>query len=78
MVFYKLDDFDTDSQWIETLSWSPRVFLFHNFVSEIQCEHILQLKQIVQISKKEEIYEEFLDLESLHDVVVLEFTGNEA
>jgi len=27
--------------WIETLSWSPRAFLHHNFLSEYETKHII-------------------------------------
>lgn len=29
--------------WIETVSWSPRVFVFHNFISHEDCDHIVRL-----------------------------------
>nr|XP_023892476.1 probable prolyl 4-hydroxylase 3 [Quercus suber]XP_023892477.1 probable prolyl 4-hydroxylase 3 [Quercus suber] len=30
-------------QWTETLSWEPRVFIYHNFLSKEECEHIISL-----------------------------------
>jgi len=30
---------------IEVLSWSPRVFVFHNFLSEEECDHIITLSK---------------------------------
>lgn len=27
--------------WIETLSWSPRAFLYHNFLTPEECDHII-------------------------------------
>jgi hypothetical protein len=29
--------------WIETLSWSPRSFLYHNFLSDEETKHIMSL-----------------------------------
>ncbi len=29
--------------WVETLSWEPRVFLYHNFLTLQECEHIISL-----------------------------------
>mmetsp|Transcript_21409 Transcript_21409/g.53924 ORF Transcript_21409/g.53924 Transcript_21409/m.53924 type:complete len:346 (+) Transcript_21409:422-1459(+) len=29
--------------WIETVSWEPRAFVFHNFLSEEECDHIVEL-----------------------------------
>ncbi|GFR42774.1 hypothetical protein Agub_g3735 [Astrephomene gubernaculifera] len=26
--------------WVETVSWSPRVFVYHNFLSSAECRHI--------------------------------------
>ncbi|PNW83828.1 hypothetical protein CHLRE_04g217931v5 [Chlamydomonas reinhardtii] len=26
--------------WIETVSWNPRVFIYHNFLSDAECRHI--------------------------------------
>ncbi|CAK0751576.1 hypothetical protein CVIRNUC_002078 [Coccomyxa viridis] len=28
--------------WVELLSWKPRAFLYHNFVSPAECQHIIQ------------------------------------
>uniref|UniRef100_A0A7N2KSV2 Prolyl 4-hydroxylase 3 n=1 Tax=Quercus lobata TaxID=97700 RepID=A0A7N2KSV2_QUELO len=30
-------------KWTETLSWEPRVFIYHNFLSKEECEHIISL-----------------------------------
>eukprot|EP01026_Neomeris_dumetosa_P020946 TRINITY_DN1848_c1_g1_i2.p1 TRINITY_DN1848_c1_g1~~TRINITY_DN1848_c1_g1_i2.p1 ORF type:complete len:115 (-),score=5.46 TRINITY_DN1848_c1_g1_i2:55-399(-) len=30
-------------QWIETMSWSPRAFVYHNFLSEEECNHVIKL-----------------------------------
>eukprot|EP00242_Pyramimonas_sp_CCMP2087_P015611 CAMPEP_0198201620 /NCGR_PEP_ID=MMETSP1445-20131203/4555_1 /TAXON_ID=36898 /ORGANISM="Pyramimonas sp., Strain CCMP2087" /LENGTH=348 /DNA_ID=CAMNT_0043872109 /DNA_START=203 /DNA_END=1249 /DNA_ORIENTATION=- len=29
--------------WVEQLSWRPRAFLFHKFMSEEECDHIVEL-----------------------------------
>ncbi|GLT91953.1 hypothetical protein SLE2022_098140 [Rubroshorea leprosula] len=30
-------------QWIELLSWEPRAFLYHNFLSKEECEYLISL-----------------------------------
>ncbi|XP_012829596.1 PREDICTED: probable prolyl 4-hydroxylase 3 isoform X2 [Erythranthe guttata] len=30
-------------QWTEVLSWEPRAFLYHNFLSKEECEHLINL-----------------------------------
>ncbi|KAL3840175.1 hypothetical protein ACJIZ3_024766 [Penstemon smallii] len=30
-------------QWTEILSWEPRAFLYHNFLSKEECEHLINL-----------------------------------
>jgi len=34
---------DPNEPWIETMSWNPRVFLYHNFLSQQECEDIIKL-----------------------------------
>jgi len=34
---------DPTEPWIETLSWSPRVFLYHNFLTPEECDEIISL-----------------------------------
>jgi len=29
--------------WIETLSWEPRAFVYHNFLSAAECDHLISL-----------------------------------
>ncbi|CAD7698175.1 unnamed protein product [Ostreobium quekettii] len=29
--------------WIETLSWRPRAFLYHSFLSDAECDHLIKL-----------------------------------
>lgn len=30
-------------KWIEVLSWEPRAFVYHNFLSDEECEHLINL-----------------------------------
>ncbi|KAL8059299.1 hypothetical protein ABFX02_03G076800 [Erythranthe guttata] len=30
-------------QWMEVLSWEPRAFLYHHFLSKEECEHLINL-----------------------------------
>ncbi|KAG8377989.1 hypothetical protein BUALT_Bualt08G0091100 [Buddleja alternifolia] len=30
-------------QWTEILSWQPRAFLYHNFLSKDECEYLINL-----------------------------------
>lgn len=30
-------------RWVETLSWRPRAFLFHNFLSQAEADHVVAL-----------------------------------
>ncbi|XAR61608.1 Procollagen-proline dioxygenase [Bertholletia excelsa] len=30
-------------QWTEILSWEPRAFIYHNFLSKEECEHLINL-----------------------------------
>ncbi|GMI78564.1 hypothetical protein like AT1G20270 [Hibiscus trionum] len=32
-------------QWTEVISWEPRAFLFHNFLSKEECEYLIKLAQ---------------------------------
>lgn len=40
----------SENQWTEILSWEPRAFLYHNFLSKLECEYLInrakpQMKQ---------------------------------
>eukprot|EP01128_Nolandella_sp_AFSM9_P000701 TRINITY_DN10835_c0_g1_i1.p1 TRINITY_DN10835_c0_g1~~TRINITY_DN10835_c0_g1_i1.p1 ORF type:complete len:289 (+),score=71.10 TRINITY_DN10835_c0_g1_i1:64-867(+) len=38
------EDFDPEtSPWIETIGWNPRVFLYHNILSQDECQHIIDM-----------------------------------
>ncbi|KAI4386835.1 hypothetical protein MLD38_004733 [Melastoma candidum] len=30
-------------EWVELLSWEPRAFVYHNFLSEEECQHLINL-----------------------------------
>ncbi|GAB4828381.1 Probable prolyl 4-hydroxylase 3 [Ancistrocladus abbreviatus] len=32
-------------QWIEILSWEPRAFIYHNFLSKEECEYLIDLSK---------------------------------
>lgn len=32
-----------DDEWVEVLSWKPRVFLYHNFLTVEDAEHVIEL-----------------------------------
>jgi len=34
---------EENREWIETISWTPRVFLYHNILTEEECEHIITM-----------------------------------
>ena len=29
--------------WVETVSWYPRAFVYHNFMTAEECEHLINL-----------------------------------
>lgn len=35
----------TGDRWIEQLSWEPRAYLFHAFLSDAECDHIISLSR---------------------------------
>ncbi|KAL2940319.1 putative prolyl 4-hydroxylase 3 [Bienertia sinuspersici] len=34
---------ERDDQWVEFLSWEPRAFVYHNFLSKDECEYLITL-----------------------------------
>ncbi|XP_057435101.1 probable prolyl 4-hydroxylase 3 [Lotus japonicus] len=34
---------ENQEQWTEILSWEPRAFIFHNFLSKVECEYMINL-----------------------------------
>ncbi|KAL7090589.1 hypothetical protein ABFS83_12G047300 [Erythranthe nasuta] len=41
------DDGDEESkdQWLEVISWEPRAFVFHNFLSKEECEYLISIAE---------------------------------
>jgi len=39
-------------RWIEQISWKPRVFLFHNFITKEEADHIIEMS-IPKITRSE-------------------------
>ncbi|KAK6118926.1 hypothetical protein DH2020_047334 [Rehmannia glutinosa] len=39
----KEKDWGKREQWTEILSWEPRAFIYHNFLSKEECEHLINL-----------------------------------
>ncbi|KAL3641030.1 putative prolyl 4-hydroxylase 3 [Castilleja foliolosa] len=36
-------DIESDDQWTEIVSWEPRVFIYHNFLSKEECEYLINV-----------------------------------
>nr|GEV58293.1 probable prolyl 4-hydroxylase 10 [Tanacetum cinerariifolium] len=34
---------DRGDQWVEVISWEPRAVVYHNFLSQDECEHLINL-----------------------------------
>ncbi|KAL8198028.1 hypothetical protein R6Q57_029917 [Mikania cordata] len=34
---------DRADQWVEVISWEPRAVIYHNFLSQDECEHLIKL-----------------------------------
>lgn len=37
------DSGDVGAPWIETISWVPRAFIYHGFLSHAECDHLIGL-----------------------------------
>ncbi|XP_009149614.1 probable prolyl 4-hydroxylase 8 isoform X2 [Brassica rapa] len=37
------DDEGNGERWLEVISWEPRAFLYHNFLTNEECEHLISL-----------------------------------
>jgi prolyl 4-hydroxylase len=37
------DDNIDDKRWVEIISWEPRAFIHHNFLTKEECEHIINI-----------------------------------
>jgi len=46
------DQEEGKKRWIEQISWSPRVFLFHHFLSQEECDEIIEFSK-PKISRSE-------------------------
>lgn len=36
---------ENKDQWVEVISWEPRAFVFHNFLSKEECEYLISIAQ---------------------------------
>ncbi|XP_059643539.1 probable prolyl 4-hydroxylase 10 [Cornus florida] len=46
IVHKTLDSEEDDGrgdQWVEVISWEPRAFIYHNFLSEAECDYLINL-----------------------------------
>ncbi|AET03711.2 prolyl 4-hydroxylase alpha subunit, putative [Medicago truncatula] len=34
---------DDNKRWVEIVSWEPRAFLYHNFLTKEECEHLINI-----------------------------------
>ncbi|XP_024974045.1 probable prolyl 4-hydroxylase 10 [Cynara cardunculus var. scolymus] len=34
---------DRADQWVEVISWEPRAVVYHNFLSQVECNHLINL-----------------------------------
>ncbi|XVE87488.1 hypothetical protein DITRI_Ditri18aG0121400 [Diplodiscus trichospermus] len=37
------DDEGRGERWVEVISWEPRAFIYHNFLSKAECEYLIEL-----------------------------------
>jgi len=35
----------SEQPWLETISWEPRAFVFHNFLTDEECDHIIEIAE---------------------------------
>ncbi|XP_030524066.1 probable prolyl 4-hydroxylase 10 [Rhodamnia argentea] len=38
-------DGDRGEQWVELISWEPRAFVYHNFLSENECKYLIEIAE---------------------------------
>ncbi|KAL2333850.1 hypothetical protein Fmac_015063 [Flemingia macrophylla] len=36
-------DHHSEERWVEIMSWEPRAFLYHNFLTKEECEHLINI-----------------------------------
>ena len=41
--FYLEQSSDPRQMWIETISWKPRAYIIHNFLSDEECDHLIRV-----------------------------------
>jgi prolyl 4-hydroxylase len=39
----KTDDDGNSERWVEVISWEPRAFVYHNFLTKEECEYLINL-----------------------------------
>ncbi|KAJ0753490.1 putative procollagen-proline 4-dioxygenase [Helianthus annuus] len=39
----KKEDNDRSDQWVEVISWEPRAVVYHNFLSQEECEYLINM-----------------------------------
>uniref|UniRef100_A0A7N1A2U9 procollagen-proline 4-dioxygenase n=1 Tax=Kalanchoe fedtschenkoi TaxID=63787 RepID=A0A7N1A2U9_KALFE len=39
------DEEDGRERWTEVLSWEPRAFVYHNFLTKAECEHLIDISK---------------------------------
>ncbi|KAK7406862.1 hypothetical protein VNO78_08496 [Psophocarpus tetragonolobus] len=37
------DDYERGEQWVEVVSWEPRAFVYHNFLTKEECDHLIEI-----------------------------------
>lgn len=42
-TFNRQQTFTSNQVWVETLGWEPRAFLYHNFLTQQECDHLISL-----------------------------------
>jgi prolyl 4-hydroxylase len=54
-----------EPQRVEVLSWSPRIFLIHNFLSEAECDHLIEQSK-PQLKRSTVVNDEAVDSGKVH------------
>ncbi|XP_073150005.1 probable prolyl 4-hydroxylase 10 [Henckelia pumila] len=39
------EDEENKDQWVEVISWEPRAFVFHNFLSKEECDYLISIAE---------------------------------
>jgi hypothetical protein len=56
--YFKTVNSDGKEGWVEVLSWKPRIFYFHHFLTDEECDHIIKLGTVKKLH--EFLYLEFI------------------